>query len=66
VRIHLNTDLGGDTDNTCALAMLLGWAGVEITGITTVADPGGRRAGYVAHVLHLAGRDQIPLDQGCA
>jgi purine nucleosidase len=44
--------------------MLLGWAGVEITGITTVADPGGRRAAYVAHLLHLAGRDEIPLAAG--
>jgi hypothetical protein len=44
VRIHLDTDLGGDTDDACALAMLLGWPDVEITGITTVADPGGRRA----------------------
>ncbi|MGH3337977.1 MAG: nucleoside hydrolase, partial [Propionibacteriaceae bacterium] len=64
MRIHLDTDLGGDTDDACALAMLLGWAGVEITGITTVADPGGRRAAYVAHLLHLARRDDIPLAAG--
>jgi inosine-uridine nucleoside N-ribohydrolase len=64
VRIHLDTDLGGDTDDACALAMLLGWAGVEITGITTVADPGGRRAAYVAHLLHVAGRDDIAIAAG--
>jgi purine nucleosidase len=64
VRIHLDTDIGGDTDDACALAMLLGWPGVEITGITTVADPGGRRAAYVAHLLGLAGRDDIPLAAG--
>jgi purine nucleosidase len=64
VRIHLDTDLGGDTDDACALAMLLGWPEAEITGITTVADPGGRRAAYVAHLLHLAGRDDIPLAAG--
>jgi purine nucleosidase len=64
VRIHLDTDFGGDTDDACALAMLLGWSGVEITGITTVADPGGRRAAYVAHLLHVAGRDEIPLAAG--
>ncbi len=44
--------------------MLLGWPGVEITGITTVADPGGRRAAYVEHLLHLAGRDDIALAAG--
>jgi len=64
VRIHVDTDLGGDTDDACALAMLLGWPEVEITGITTVADPGGRGAAYVAHLLRLAGRDDIPLAAG--
>jgi inosine-uridine nucleoside N-ribohydrolase len=64
VRIHLDTDLGGDTDDACALAMLLGWPGVEITGITTVADPAGRRAAYVEYLLRLAGRDDIPLAAG--
>jgi inosine-uridine nucleoside N-ribohydrolase len=64
VRIHLDTDFGGDTDDACALAMLLGWQGVEITGITTVADPGGRRAARVAYLLRLAGRDDIPLAAG--
>jgi hypothetical protein len=47
VRIHLDTDLGGDTDDACALAMLLGWPGVELVGIATTADPGR----YEAHPL---------------
>jgi purine nucleosidase len=64
VRIHLDTDLGGDPDDACALAMLLGWPGVELVGITTTADPGGRRAGYVAHCLQLAARDDIPVAAG--
>ncbi len=64
MRIHLDTDLGGDPDDTCALAMLLGWPGVELVGITTTIDPGGRRAGLVAHCLELAGRDDIPLAAG--
>ena len=64
IRIHLDTDLGGDPDDACALAMLLGWPGVELVGITTTIDPGGRRAGYVAHCLDLAGRAGIPLAAG--
>jgi inosine-uridine nucleoside N-ribohydrolase len=48
MRIHLDTDLGSDTDDACALVMLLGWPDVEITGITTVADSEGRRAASVA------------------
>jgi purine nucleosidase len=65
IRIHLDTDLGSDTDDLCALAMLLGWwPDVELTGITTVNDPGGIRAGYVAYALALAGRTDIPVAAG--
>jgi len=63
-RIHLDTDLGSDTDDACALAMLLGWPGVEIVGITTTIDPGGIRAGFVARCLELAGRSDIPVAAG--
>src|SRR3954468_22945354 len=64
VKVHLDTDLGGDMDDLCALAMLLKWPGVEITGITTVADDKGRRAGYTKHALSLAGREDIPVKAG--
>lgn len=63
-RIHLDTDFGGDPDDACALAMLLGWPDIDITGITTSADRGGLRAAYVHHLLHLAGRDDIPVAAG--
>jgi purine nucleosidase len=66
VRIHLDTDFGGDTDDACALAMLLGWPGVELTGITTVADRSGQRAAYVKYVLRLAGREDVPVAAGAA
>ena len=64
MRIHLDTDLGGDPDDVCALAMLLGWSGVELTGVTTTIDPWGRRAAYVRHCLRLAGREDIPVAPG--
>ena len=64
VKIHLDTDLGGDIDDLCALAMLLHWEGVELTGITTVAEANGRRAGYVRHVLELEGQKDIPVASG--
>jgi len=63
-KIHLDTDLGGDMDDLCALAMLLRWEDVEITGITTVAEADGRRAGYVRHILDLEGRSRIPVAAG--
>jgi inosine-uridine nucleoside N-ribohydrolase len=62
--VHLDTDIGGDPDDVCALAMLLGWPGVEITGITTTHEEGGRRAGFVHEVLGRAGRGDIPVAAG--
>jgi inosine-uridine nucleoside N-ribohydrolase len=44
--------------------MLLGWPGVEVVGITTSTDPGGRRAGYVLTLRALAGRSDIPVAAG--
>jgi inosine-uridine nucleoside N-ribohydrolase len=64
LKLHLDTDLGGDLDDLCALAMLLRWPHVELTGITTTAEARGRRAGYVHYVLRLAGRSEIPVAAG--
>jgi inosine-uridine nucleoside N-ribohydrolase len=63
-RIHLDTDLGSDTDDLCALAMVLGWPDAELVGVTTSTDPGGLRAGFVHHVLELAGRTEVPVRAG--
>jgi len=64
-KIHLDTDLGGDIDDLCALALLLRWKeDIQLTGITTVAELNGRRAGYVRYVLGLVGRGDIPVAAG--
>ncbi len=63
-KIHLDTDIGGDMDDLCALAMLLKWPDLEITGVTTVSEDQGRRAGYVHYVLSLVGRTGIPCVAG--
>jgi len=49
LKIHLDTDLGGDLDDLCALA-LLARPDVDWVGVTTVADA----AGYARYVLQLA------------
>lgn len=64
VEIHLDTDLGGDTDDLCALAMLLKWPDLQITGVTTVAEENGKRAGYTRHALKLANKEDIPVKAG--
>lgn len=66
MRVHLDTDFGGDTDDAGALAYLLGRPDVELVGITTVADHDGLRAAYVRHLLRLAGRDGVPVAAGAA
>lgn len=63
-KVHLDTDLGGDPDDLCALALLLKWPGVEITGITTVSDENGKRAGYTKYALQIAGKDNITVKSG--
>jgi len=62
--VHLDTDIGGDTDDVFALAMLLRWQGVEIAGITTCTEIQGKRAGMVRYILRLAGRENIPVAAG--
>jgi purine nucleosidase len=64
VRVHLDTDLGSDPDDACALAMLLGWPDAELVGVTTSIDPGGQRAGYAAYCLGLLGRGDVPVVAG--
>jgi purine nucleosidase len=62
--IHLDTDLGGDPDDACALAFLLGRPDVELAAVTTVIDPDGMRAAQVGHLLELAGRREVPVVAG--
>ena len=64
IKVHLDTDLGGDLDDLCALAMLLKWPDTEITGITTVTDDKGKRAGFTQYALKLVGRDDVVVKAG--
>lgn len=64
VKVHLDTDLGGDTDDLCALAMLLKWPDVQITGITTNTENEAKRAGYTKYALKIAERQDIPVKAG--
>jgi purine nucleosidase len=62
--LHLDTDLGGDIDDLCALALVLNWPGAELLAVTTVADHQGRRAGYARYALALAGREDVAVAAG--
>jgi purine nucleosidase len=64
MKVHLDTDLGGDIDDLCALAMLLRWPDLTLTGITTVGDTNGVRAGFTRYALGLEGRAETPVAAG--
>jgi purine nucleosidase len=63
-KIHLDTDIGGDIDDLCALAMVLNWPDAELVAVTTNQDNSGRRAGYARFALRLAGRGEVPVAAG--
>jgi purine nucleosidase len=64
LKLHLDTDIGGDIDDLCALAMVLNWPQAELLAITTVAEHQGKRAGYARYALALADREDIPVAAG--
>jgi purine nucleosidase len=64
LKLHLDTDIGGDIDDLCALAMVLNWPDAELLAVTTNQDNSGRRAGYARYALRLTGRDEIPVAAG--
>lgn len=64
LKIHLDTDLGGDIDDICALAFLLRSPNVELTGVTIVGDTAGKRTGYTKYALKLEGRENVPVAAG--
>src|ERR1700730_9295100 len=64
LKLHLDTDIAGDIDDLCALAMVLNWPDVELLGVTTVSDDRGRRAGYARYALGLAGRGDVTVAAG--
>src|SRR5262249_10405384 len=64
LKLHLDTDLGGDIDDLCALAMVLNWPDVDLLAVTTVADHRGKRAGYARYALGLAAREDIAVAAG--
>ena len=62
--VHVDTDLGDNPDDACAVAMLLGWPGVELRSISTVDDRAGHRAALARDLLALAGAAGVPVAAG--
>ena len=64
-RIHLDTDVGGDPDDVCAIALLLALPDVDLAGITTnLEEEDGLRAGCARRVVDIAGAWDVPTIAG--
>jgi purine nucleosidase len=63
-RLILDTDIGTDVDDAMALSLLVSLTDAVIEGVTTVNADTPLRARIAKKVLHLAGRDDIPVIAG--
>lgn len=64
VRTIVDTDIGTDVDDCLALAFLLGSPEFALEGITCVYGDVALRGRMVRKLLHLAGRDDVPVMLG--
>jgi len=65
-RIILDTDIGTDVDDALALALAIGSPELQIEGVTTVHADAQLRARIAQRLLHLAGREDIPVIAGAS
>lgn len=64
IPVILDTDIGTDVDDCLALAVLLGSPEIDLLGVTTVYGDVALRARMARKLLHLAGRDDVPVLEG--
>jgi len=64
VPVILDTDIGGDIDDTWALGMLLGSPQVDLKLIVTAFDDTEAKTRLVAKILQTVGRTDIPIGTG--
>lgn len=63
-KLHIDTDIGCDVDDLCALIYALKKENVEVVGITTTLEQDGRRTRYVNYLLRQMGLEHIPVGAG--
>jgi purine nucleosidase len=65
-RMLIDTDIGDDIDDALALALALRSPETELLGVTTVFGATQKRAQLAAHLLSIAGREDVPVAPGIA
>lgn len=63
-RIILDTDIGTDVDDACALALALRSPEIQLAAVTTVHADVTLRSRMVAKLLRLGGRTDVPIGSG--
>ncbi|HEU4389864.1 MAG TPA: nucleoside hydrolase [Blastocatellia bacterium] len=64
LKIILDTDIGDDIDDAWALAFVIAHAGFEPLGVTVTHGNTPARAKIACKLLHVSGRDDIPVFVG--
>ena len=62
--VLIDTDIGDDIDDALALTLALRSPEIELRGVTTVFGDTLRRAHLASHLLHVFGREDIPIAAG--
>jgi inosine-uridine nucleoside N-ribohydrolase len=62
--VLIDTDIGDDIDDALALALALRSPEIELRGVTTVFGDTLKRAHLASHLLHVFGREDIPIAAG--
>lgn len=62
--IIFDTDIGSDIDDAYALAFILSCHELQLEAVTVVSGDVDERARIAAKMLHLAGRDEVPVALG--
>ncbi|MEW6360047.1 MAG: nucleoside hydrolase [Planctomycetota bacterium] len=63
-KIIIDTDIGDDIDDALAIAFALMRPELEVEAVTTVYGPTDLRLEIVSKLLHVLGRDDIPIAAG--
>lgn len=64
--VWLDTDIGTDVDDAVALSLALRSPEIELVGVSTVYGDVALRSRMVTKLLHLAGRDDVPVYSGAS
>jgi purine nucleosidase len=65
-KVVLDTDIGGDIDDAWALAFILAHPAFDLVGVTISDGDTAARAKIACKLLHIVGRDDIPVAVGRA